>query len=118
MLCPSGHDAHVQAYNMLGHPWYTLCHVLTMTLIPRGPQAKIARAQAAREHQQRKRNLTKYIPNAAGAIWTVLSNMAATQPHGPKRRRLQDQSDVLAQVQRKEVSQGWAPGRQMYPRRW
>jgi hypothetical protein len=72
------------------------------------PQAKIARAQAAREHQQRKRNLTKYIPNAAGAIWTVLSNMAATQPHGPKRRRLQEQSDVLAQVQRKEVRACWA----------
>lgn len=42
------------------------------------PQAKIARQQAAREHQQRKRNLTKYIPNTAAAIFNVLEAMAGT----------------------------------------
>jgi DNA topoisomerase VI subunit B len=66
-------------------------------------QAKIARAQAAREHQQRKRNLTKYIPNAAAAIWTVLEAMADTAPRGPKRQRLMQQHDILEQVKKQEV---------------
>ncbi len=43
---------------------------------PAPPQAKIARQLAAREHQQRKRNLTKYIPNTASAIFGVLESMA------------------------------------------
>jgi len=43
---------------------------------PTARQAKIARALAAREHQQRKRNLTKYIPNTASAIFAVLEAMA------------------------------------------
>jgi len=68
-------------------------------------KAKIARAQAAREHQQRKRNLTKYIPNAAAAIWTVLEAMADTAPRGPKRQRLMQQHDILAQVKTQEVTQ-------------
>jgi hypothetical protein len=40
-------------------------------------QGKIARQQAAREHQQRKRNLTRYIPDAANAVFKVLEAMAA-----------------------------------------
>ena len=36
-------------------------------------RVKIARALAAREQKARKRNLTKYIPNAAQAIFTVRS---------------------------------------------
>lgn len=65
---------------------------------------KIAKALALREQQQRRRNLTKYIPDAAGAIFTVLAAMAGSDPRGPKRRRLQDSSNLLQQVARKEVS--------------
>ena len=32
---------------------------------------KITKAQAAKEQKARKRNLTKYIPNAAQAIFTA-----------------------------------------------
>lgn len=66
-------------------------------------QVKIAKVLALREQQQRKRNLTKYIPDAAGAIFTVLQKMAGTAARGPKRRRLQEASNVLQQVARKEV---------------
>ena len=69
-------------------------------------KAKIARQQAAREHQQRKRNLTKYIPNAAAALFKVLEAMAGAPPKGPKRRRLQEREDVLVKVQRGEVTGG------------
>lgn len=54
-------------------------------------QVKIAKVLAQREQAQRKRNLTKYIPNAASAIFTVLEKMAGTAARGPKRRRLQEQ---------------------------
>jgi hypothetical protein len=83
------------------------------------PQVKIARVLAQREQQQRKRNLTKYIPDAAGAIWTVLEKMAASQPKGPKRRRLQQlHSDILPRVQRKEVSRQGSRARRRRRRRW
>ena len=36
---------------------------------------KIVKQQAAKEQRQRKKNLTKYIPNVASAVYTVLSNM-------------------------------------------
>ncbi|WIA42896.1 hypothetical protein OEZ86_008811 [Tetradesmus obliquus] len=68
-------------------------------------RVKIAKALALREQQQRRRNLTKYIPDAAGAIFTVLAAMAGSDPRGPKRRRLQDSSNLLQQVARKEVVQ-------------
>ncbi|GBF92117.1 DNA topoisomerase [Raphidocelis subcapitata] len=67
--------------------------------------AKIARQQAAREHQLRKRNLTKYIPNTAAAIFAVLESMAAAPAKGPKRRRLQERHDVPALVQSGEVTE-------------
>eukprot|EP00878_Enallax_costatus_P004292 GHUV01004523.1.p1 GENE.GHUV01004523.1~~GHUV01004523.1.p1 ORF type:complete len:513 (+),score=171.62 GHUV01004523.1:484-2022(+) len=69
-------------------------------------RVKIAKVLAAREQQQRKRNLTKYIPDAARAIFSVLEKMAESEPRGPKRRRLQQQTDILQQVSRKEVSEG------------
>lgn len=37
---------------------------------------KIVRQQAAKEQRQRKKNLSKYIPNVAAAVHTVLSSMA------------------------------------------
>jgi DNA topoisomerase-6 subunit B len=53
-------------------------------------KAKIARAQAAREQRQRKRSLTRYIPDVAAAVMTVVKAMAAAPdaPHAEKRRRL------------------------------
>jgi hypothetical protein len=51
-------------------------------------KVKIARAQAAREQRQRRKNLTKYIPAAANAVYGVLAAMA-DRPGGPKRRRLE-----------------------------
>ncbi|GIL49361.1 hypothetical protein Vafri_5660 [Volvox africanus] len=39
-------------------------------------KAKIVRAIAAREQKQRKRNLTKYIPDVAKAVYSVLERMA------------------------------------------
>jgi hypothetical protein len=55
-------------------------------------RAKIARRMAAREQAQRRRNLTKYIPDACNALWGVLQAMAEAPPAqaGPKRRRLVD----------------------------
>lgn len=69
-------------------------------------KVKIARAQAVREQKQRKRNLTKYVPDAANALFGVLDSMAdgggdedgeggennapaASAVAGPKRRRLE-----------------------------
>ena len=47
-------------------------------------RVKIAKQQAAKEQKLRKKNLTKYIPNAAYAIYRVLQSMsetAAVSPH-------------------------------------
>ncbi len=66
-------------------------------------KVKIARAQAVREQKQRKRNLTKYVPDAANALFGVLDSMAEGEdgegageegappipPAGPKRKRLE-----------------------------
>lgn len=74
-------------------------------------RVKIAKVLAQREQAQRKRNLTKYIPNAASAIFTVLEKMAGSNPRGPKRQRLQEQQqqqtgeELLAMVAKHEVSQ-------------
>lgn len=46
-------------------------------------KSKIARQQAAREQRQRKKNLTKYIPNVASALYTVLQAVAARRGQGP-----------------------------------
>lgn len=46
-------------------------------------RSKIARAQAAREQRQRKKNLTKYIPNVAAALFPVLQAVVARPPDDP-----------------------------------
>ena len=43
-------------------------------------RVKIAKQQAAKEQKLRKKNLTKYIPNAAYAIYRVLQSMSETEP--------------------------------------
>lgn len=50
---------------------------------------KITKRLAAKEQQQRRRNLTKYIPNAAAAIFPVLESMAENDAVGTKRQLLQ-----------------------------
>ncbi|GAB4814846.1 hypothetical protein N2152v2_001892 [Parachlorella kessleri] len=42
-------------------------------------RTKITKQLAAREQKQRKRNLTKYIPNVAAALFAVLGNMAGRE---------------------------------------
>jgi DNA topoisomerase VI B subunit len=68
---------------------------------------KIARAQAAKEQRQRKRNLVKYIPNVAAAVQAVLLSMAAKPdaPHAAKRRRVDAAHGVVAGVARGEVTE-------------
>ncbi|KAK9847694.1 hypothetical protein WJX84_000913 [Apatococcus fuscideae] len=61
-------------------------------------KAKIVKQQAARDQHQRRKNLVKYIPNAARAVFTVLESMADSRALGPKRKRLQDEVDILAPV--------------------
>ena len=46
-------------------------------------RVKIAKQQAAKEQKLRKKNLTKYIPNAAYAIFRVLQSMAETPAVSP-----------------------------------
>ena len=61
-------------------------------------KVKIVKQQAARDQHQRRKNLVKYIPNAARAVFTVLESMADSRALGPKRKRLQDEVDILAPV--------------------
>ena len=46
-------------------------------------RVKIAKQQAAKEQKLRKKNLTKYIPNAAYAIYRVLQSMSETPAVSP-----------------------------------
>lgn len=76
---------------------------------------KIARQQAAKEQRQRKKNLTKYVPNVAQAVHTVLKAMATAEKDGEgcvderaaKRRKIADDAlvGVLAGVERGEVTE-------------
>ena len=61
------------------------------------------RQQAAREQKLRRKNLTKYIPNAAAAVFKVLQSMAQAPAVGSKRRRLQAEEDILEPVTRGET---------------
>lgn len=54
---------------------------------------KIAKKIQAREQQERKRNLSKYIPDATGAIYDVLKEM--TTLHVSKKKRYDDEDAEL-----------------------
>jgi len=56
-------------------------------------KAKIVRKIQAREQQERKRNLSKYIPDATGAIYEVLQEMARS--HAAKRKRYEGKDAEL-----------------------
>ena len=66
-------------------------------------KVKITRQQAAREQKLRRKNLTKYIPNAAAAVFKVLQSMSQTPAVGNKRRRLEEKEDILSAVTRGET---------------
>lgn len=66
-------------------------------------KVKITRQQAAREQKLRRKNLTKYIPNAAAAVFKVLQSMAQAPAVGDKRRRLEAEEDILSPVIRGET---------------
>ncbi|XP_038700235.1 DNA topoisomerase 6 subunit B-like isoform X2 [Tripterygium wilfordii] len=51
-------------------------------------KSKIVKKMQAREQQERKRNLSRYIPDATGAIYDVLKEMA--QLHGSKKKKYED----------------------------
>ncbi|XP_064961095.1 DNA topoisomerase 6 subunit B isoform X1 [Musa acuminata AAA Group] len=56
-------------------------------------RSKIVKKLQARERQERKRNLTRYIPDASRAIMDVLEEMA--QNYEPKRQRYDKEDDEL-----------------------
>ncbi|XP_048228903.1 DNA topoisomerase 6 subunit B isoform X2 [Ricinus communis] len=60
-------------------------------------KSKIMKKIQAREQQERKRNLSKYIPDAAGAVYDVLREMAQSQTS--KRKRYEDEdAEILKKV--------------------
>ncbi|XP_031261680.1 DNA topoisomerase 6 subunit B [Pistacia vera] len=66
-------------------------------------KSKIVRKIQAREQQERKRNLSKYIPDAAGAIYNVLKEMSQFQVS--KKRRYEEQdTDLLKHVHSRMVT--------------
>ncbi|XP_072055613.1 DNA topoisomerase 6 subunit B isoform X2 [Arachis hypogaea] len=58
-------------------------------------KSKIVKKMQAREQQERKRNLNKYIPDATGAVYNVLKDMAETQLHASKKFRYGDDDGEL-----------------------
>ncbi|KAL0435465.1 UNVERIFIED_CONTAM: DNA topoisomerase 6 subunit B [Sesamum radiatum] len=60
-------------------------------------KSKIVKRIQAREQQERKRSLNKYIPNATGAIYEILKEMSRS--HASKKRRSEDKdAELLKQV--------------------
>ncbi|XP_047317906.1 DNA topoisomerase 6 subunit B [Impatiens glandulifera] len=60
-------------------------------------KSKIMKRIQAREQQERKRNLSKYIPDATGAIYEVLKDMALK--HASKKTRYEDEdAEILKKV--------------------
>lgn len=60
-------------------------------------KSKIVKRIQAREQQERKRNLSKYIPDASNAVYDVLKEMAKSQ--SSKKRKFEDEdADILSKV--------------------
>lgn len=67
-------------------------------------KSKIVRKQQARERQERKRNLTKYIPDASRAIYEVLNDIV--QLRAPKKPRYGDvYEEILDKVSSREITE-------------
>ncbi|XP_042481245.1 DNA topoisomerase 6 subunit B [Macadamia integrifolia] len=66
-------------------------------------KSKIVKKIQAREQQERKRNLSKYIPNATGAIYDVLKEMA--ELHSSKRKRYEEEDvEILKKVSARVIT--------------
>ncbi|XP_065866016.1 DNA topoisomerase 6 subunit B isoform X1 [Euphorbia lathyris] len=65
---------------------------------------KIMKKMQAREQQERKRNLTKYIPDATGAVWDVLREIADAQ--AKKKKRYEKDSEMLEKVSAGLITKG------------
>ncbi|MBA0752700.1 hypothetical protein Gogos_001505 [Gossypium gossypioides] len=60
-------------------------------------KSKIVKKMQAREQQERKRNLSKYIPDASNAVYDVLQEMAKS--HASKKKRYEEgDADILRKV--------------------
>lgn len=60
-------------------------------------KSKIVKKMQAREQQERKRNLSKYIPDATNAVYDVLKEMAKS--HASKKKRYEEgDADILQKV--------------------
>ncbi|GFP94420.1 DNA topoisomerase 6 subunit b [Phtheirospermum japonicum] len=67
-------------------------------------KSKIVKRIQAREQQERKRSLNKYIPNATGAIYELLKETARS--HASKKRRCDGKdAELLKQVSDKTVTE-------------
>lgn len=66
-------------------------------------KSKIMKKIQARERQERKRNLAKYIPNASSAIYEVLSEIA--QRKDKKRHYEDDEDEIIKKVATKEITE-------------
>eukprot|EP00268_Persea_americana_P047268 TRINITY_DN4914_c0_g1_i12.p1 TRINITY_DN4914_c0_g1~~TRINITY_DN4914_c0_g1_i12.p1 ORF type:complete len:313 (-),score=56.69 TRINITY_DN4914_c0_g1_i12:306-1244(-) len=67
-------------------------------------KSKIVKKMQARERQERKRNLTRYIPDASKAIFDVLKEMA--QGREKRRRRYEGEEDeILKKVATREITE-------------
>lgn len=67
-------------------------------------KSKIVKKMQARERQERKRNLTRYIPDASKAIFDVLKEMA--QGGEKRRRRYEGEEDeILKKVATSEITE-------------
>jgi len=65
---------------------------------------KIVRQQAAKEQKQRKRNLSKYIPNVAAAVHTVLSSISKRNDDKTMCKGI-DMTSIISDVKRGTVTQ-------------
>ncbi|CAN0902052.1 DNA topoisomerase 6 subunit B [Linum grandiflorum] len=66
-------------------------------------KAKILKRNQAREQQERKRNLSRYIPDATNAIYDVLREMS--QSHASKKRKFEEEdAELLSKVSSRVVT--------------
>eukprot|EP00741_Cyanophora_paradoxa_P019533 tig00021127_g18855.t1 len=68
-------------------------------------KAKIVRAAAQRERAERKRNLTRYIPDVSRALFGVLESMADSEPQRKRARAWPEAGEVLGKVAAGEVTE-------------
>ncbi|KAK9811024.1 hypothetical protein WJX73_007287 [Symbiochloris irregularis] len=68
-------------------------------------KSKITRQLAAKEQQQRRKNLTKFIPNAASAIFKVLQTMTEQGTGGAKHKLLDEDHGVLTGIKQRRTTE-------------